>query len=89
MLSNNVVDIISQACQKSMRLRTITGIRCQDLVPNTEVLRICNTNGIETFLRSAQIRWSGHTVRINDNRLPKVVFYGQLKEEAHKDSKSV
>ena len=45
----------------------------------TEVLRVCN--GIETVLLSAQFRWSGHLVRIQDERIPKTVFYGAIKED--------
>ena len=52
-------------------LRKIIGIKWQDFVPNTEVLKTCNIDGIETFLLSAQFRWSGHLVRMEDERIPK------------------
>ena len=53
----------------------------QDLVPNTEVLRICNMNGIETFLQSAQFRLSGHSVHMNDDRTLKAVSTDNYRRE--------
>ena len=37
-------------------------------------------NGIETFLLSAQVCWSGHLVHMEDERIPKAVIYGEIKE---------
>ena len=59
-------------------LRRIAHVKWQDMVPNTEVLDRCNISGIEAFLLTAQLRWSGHVSRMGDTRLPKIVFYGQL-----------
>jgi len=59
-------------------LRQIAGIKWQDKIPNTEVLERCKMTGIEVFLRQAQLRWSGHLVRMPDTRLPKAIFYSQL-----------
>ena len=60
-------------------LRQIVGIKWQDMVPNTEVLEQCGTWGIEFHIKRAQLRWSGHLVRMTDDRIPKALFYGQLK----------
>ena len=38
--------------------------------------------GIETLLLQAQLRWCGHLVQIKDNRIPKMVIFGQLKEHS-------
>jgi len=32
------------------------------------------------FLTSAQFRSTGHVIRVNDGRLPKVIFYSELKD---------
>ena len=60
-------------------LRQIAGIKWQDMVPNTEVLEQCGTWGIEFHIKRAQFLWSGNLVRVNDDRIPKALFYGQLK----------
>jgi len=59
-------------------LRRIAHVKWQDHIPNTEVLEICKISGIEAFLISAQLRWTGHVIRMSENRLLKQAFYGQL-----------
>jgi hypothetical protein len=59
-------------------LRRILRITWVDKVPNTEVLARCNVSGIEVFIIRAQLRWSGHVVRMADDRLPKIALYGEL-----------
>jgi len=59
-------------------LRRIAGIKWQDRVPNTEVLRLCGISGIEAVSLTAQFRWVGHIIRMDDNRIPKHIFFGQL-----------
>ena len=73
------VDIIrSFQDQFHMRcLRRIANIKWQDMIPNTEVLQRCAQTGIEQHIKRAQLRWSGHLVRMADNRIPKAVFDGE------------
>ena len=33
---------------------------------------------IHTLISKNQLRWSGHVVRMDDNHLPKRIFYGEL-----------
>ena len=47
-------------------------------VPNTEVLRLCGISGTEAFLLAAQLCWVGHFVHMEDDQIPKQVFFGQL-----------
>jgi len=49
--------------------------------PNTEVLEICNTTGIEAFQLKTQLRWTGHVIRmVDDSRQHKQIFYSQLEQ---------
>ena len=59
-------------------LRRILGIKWQDRVPDTEVLRRASSTGMETTLMHHRLRWTGHVVRMDHTRLPKRLFYGQL-----------
>ena len=56
-------------------LRRIATIKWQDIIRNTEVLQRCAQTGIEPHLKHAQLRWSGHLVRMADDRIPKDVLY--------------
>ena len=46
------------------------------------MLQICNISGIEALLIAAQFRWTGHVIRMNNDRLPKIIFYSELKDGA-------
>ena len=59
-------------------LRRIMGISWEDRVANTEVLRRTQMFGIEALIMRAQLRWVGHVVRMDDTRLPKMVFFSEL-----------
>ncbi|VDL86242.1 unnamed protein product [Schistocephalus solidus] len=39
---------------------------------------------IHVMLRQVQLRWSGHLVRMGDERLPKRLFYGDFATGAHR-----
>jgi len=43
-----------------------------------EVLAHCKMTGIEAMLVQAQLRWSGHLVRVSNTRLPKAIFCSRL-----------
>ena len=59
-------------------LRKILKVRWQDKVPDTEVLHRADMTSIHTLISKNQLRWAGHVVRMDDNRLPKRMFYGEL-----------
>ena len=60
-------------------LRKLLKIKWQDRVPDTEVLSKANLPSIPTLLAEAQLRWTGHVTRMPCARLPKQVFFGELK----------
>ncbi|BHF59645.1 hypothetical protein SprV_0100260600 [Sparganum proliferum] len=59
-------------------LRRILRLNWQYRIPDTDVLERTGILSIYTILRQMQLRWSGHLVRIDDERLPKRLFYGDV-----------
>ncbi|BHF79473.1 hypothetical protein SprV_0702259300 [Sparganum proliferum] len=59
-------------------LRRILRLNWQDRIPDTEVLERTGILSIYTILRQMQLRWSGHLVLMDDERLPKRLFYGDV-----------
>ncbi|BHF57167.1 hypothetical protein SprV_0100010800 [Sparganum proliferum] len=56
-------------------LRRILRLNWQDRIPDTDVLERTRILNIYAMLRQIQLRWSGHLVRMDDERLPKRLFY--------------
>ncbi|BHF61689.1 hypothetical protein SprV_0100466400 [Sparganum proliferum] len=59
-------------------LRRILRLNWQDRIPDTDVLERTGILSIYTTMRQMQLRWSGHLVRMDDERLPKKLFYGDV-----------
>nr|VZI04404.1 unnamed protein product [Spirometra erinaceieuropaei] len=59
-------------------LRRILRLNSQGRIPDTDVLERTGILSIYTMLRQMQLRWSGHLVRMDDERLPKRLFYGDV-----------
>nr|VZI37212.1 unnamed protein product [Spirometra erinaceieuropaei] len=59
-------------------LRRILRLNWQDRIPDTDVLERTGMLSIYSVLRQMQLRWSGHLVRMDDERLPKRLFYGDV-----------
>ena len=59
-------------------LRKILGITWKDKVTNQDVLRLAEAPGVEALITKAQLRWTGHVMRMEDSRLPKQVFCSEL-----------
>ncbi|BHF84221.1 hypothetical protein SprV_0902737100 [Sparganum proliferum] len=57
-------------------LRRILRLNWQDRIPDTDVLERTGILSIYAMLRQMQLRWSGHLVRMDDERLPKRLSYG-------------
>ena len=71
-------------------LRRILNIKWQIRTPDTEVLEKALCPSLESVITTAQLRWVGHIVRMDDGRLPKRLFSGQLtsgKRPQHKPRK--
>nr|VZI42958.1 unnamed protein product [Spirometra erinaceieuropaei] len=59
-------------------LRCILRLNWQDRIPDTEVLERTGILSIYAILSQMQLRWSGRLVRMDDERLPKRLFYGDV-----------
>ncbi|BHF62732.1 hypothetical protein SprV_0200571800 [Sparganum proliferum] len=59
-------------------LRRILRLNWQDRIPDTDVLERTGILSIYVMLRQIQLRWSGHLLRMDDERLPKRLFYGDV-----------
>ena len=56
-------------------LRQILQISWKDHIPNVEVLRRANMSSIEATLTAFQLRWTGHSIHMNDSRLPGCILW--------------
>ncbi|BHF63984.1 hypothetical protein SprV_0200698100 [Sparganum proliferum] len=59
-------------------IRRIPKLRWQDRIPDTEVLEQTGILSIFAMLRQLQLRRSGHLVRMDNERLPNRLFYGDV-----------
>ena len=59
-------------------LRQIMRIKWFHKVSNKNVLERAKCSGIETLVSQARLKWVGHVYRMEENRLPKCVLYGEL-----------
>ena len=59
-------------------LRLIRKIRWQDKVTNIKVLKRTGLPSSEDLLIRKNLRWTGHLLRMQTDRLPKQVLYSQL-----------
>ncbi|BHF67337.1 hypothetical protein SprV_0301036300 [Sparganum proliferum] len=56
-------------------LRRILSLSWQDRISDIDVLERTGILSIYTMLRQLQLRWNGHLVRMDEERLPKRLFY--------------
>ncbi|XP_076028432.1 uncharacterized protein LOC143017527 [Oratosquilla oratoria] len=53
-------------------------IKWQNRVKNLEVLESAEMTSIEAMILKSKLRWVGHVIRMDDHRLPKQLWYGEL-----------
>ncbi|XP_059849029.1 uncharacterized protein LOC132406918 isoform X1 [Hypanus sabinus] len=61
-------------------LRSIMQIHWQDRISNLTVLDRANSTSIEAKVLKAQLRWTGHVIRMDESRMPRQLFYGELEQ---------
>ncbi|VDM03799.1 unnamed protein product [Schistocephalus solidus] len=70
--------------EKAAEPARILKVRWQDRIPDTEVMERTGILSILAMLRQVQLRWSGHLVRMDDERLPKRFFYRDVRTGARR-----
>ena len=59
-------------------LRRLLGLKWQDKVPYSEILARTKVPSMFALLSQRRLRWLGHTHRMDMNRVPRNLLYGQL-----------
>ena len=59
-------------------LQKILNISWEDKITHDDILRRTGCKSIEYMAAQRQLRWVGHVIRMEDERLPKQVLYGEL-----------
>ena len=78
------LDLVPPSAEKNLDqfhlkfLRKVCGISWKDRIPTTTVLELFEIEGIEAFLIKGQLRRAVHLTRMEENRIPKALFYGEL-----------
>lgn len=65
-------------------LRQILNISWRDKITNTEVLSRSGSVPLTSVLKHRRLRWLGHVRRMPNDRLPKVILYGELVDAPRK-----
>ena len=63
---------------QQLKLRQILKTKWTDRVTNTEVLARVALPSVEATIIQHRLRWAGHVQRMDSNRLPKILLYGEL-----------
>ena len=61
-------------------LKRILGVTRRYKVTHSEILQRTNSASVESIISKRQLRWLGHVIRMEDDRLPKQLLYGELIE---------
>ena len=61
-------------------LRHLMGISWKQHISNFEVLEKAKMPSAEEIIITNQLRWTGHVTRMSDDRIPKAVFFGELRK---------
>jgi len=59
-------------------LQRMMSLTWRDRVLHSEILQRANTMSVEAMIIERQYRWSGHVIRMDASRLPRVMLYGEL-----------
>ena len=60
-------------------LRRVLNVKWQSITPDMNIHKKAACLSIEAMVMRNRLRWAGHIVRMEDVKLPKRLFYGELK----------
>ena len=69
----NLLDAFQRNC-----LRIVLGTRVTDRISNSRLYEKCGSIPLSRAIIKERLRWLGHVLRTKDDRLPKIVLFGQL-----------
>ena len=58
-------------------LRIVLGTRLTDRISNSRLHEKCGSIPLSRAIMKERLRWLGHVLRMKDDRLPKIVLFGQ------------
>ena len=70
---DNLLDVFQRNC-----LRIVLGTRLTDRISNSRLYEKCGSIPLSRAMMKVRLRWLGHVLRMKDDRLPKIVIFGQL-----------
>ena len=85
MLYKNLLKHLERFHQRC--LRHILKVKWTTYTPDTEVLERARISSVEAIITRHSLRWCGHLVRMEDCRIPKQLFYGEMSRGKRKASK--
>ena len=65
-------------------LRKICRIEWYHKIPDYEILERCQIGSLKSFLDRNKLRWTGHVIRMENTRIPKIMLYGRVDKGAAK-----
>lgn len=65
------------------KLRQLAGMK-RDEISNVKLFKLTRMQPLENYIRHHRLRWAGHVRRMEDDRLPKKVLFGQVAEGSTK-----
>ena len=63
-------------------LRSICRIKWYHKIPDFEILDRCQIFSLQSLLDRNKLRWTGHVIRMDESRTPKILLYGRVDKGA-------
>ena len=71
-MDDDILDVFQRNC-----LRNVLGTRLTDCISNIRLYKKCYSVPLSRAITKEILRWLGYVLRMKDDRLPKIVLFGQ------------